>query len=713
MIWTEGGLEKVVEIVKTDRIENMYDVELPESTNHRYYTNGILSHNTTIYTVYLLWYAMYHPDKRVMVCGNKLDIAIEIMDRIRLGYEYCPKEIKIGVTTYNKKCIEFENNSIIRCFATGSSGCRGFSANCVSGDTMVTIVDDYDNVYYVPIEQLASIEASKVLTEHGFKDFLGVRKVKAHLIYRVGLDDGTHLDATSEHRIKKDDGKFVTIKECKIGQRLSTGQVVKTIVKRVFDDFVYDLLDVDGGSEYLTNGVTSHNCLVMDEAAFLPKGIADEFMASVFPVLSSSKDSKAIMVSTPNGTSNNLFYDTWQQATDPNIVQDENWKAFRFLWYDVPGRDEEWKRQQIATIGINRWMQEFECEFKSSGDASLVPSDSIEHFRMNLKNYPKPAQLNLSKNQDKEITANFWKPFDPTRTYAASGDISEGTGNDSSVANVWDVTDVKHIQLVARMSCSKATLVDFGYATYEFLKLYAFPPFIVENNGVGSGFVDIMLDTYNYPQERMFYEQAISPTGKYGEITYGVKSKNKTKLEACMFLNELITTDEVEIAIPDELLVNEMGTFVRKSTSNSITFAAKDKCHDDYMLSWIWGMYLLFADVIKQHYSVVKAFKTKMDRVLPEKVIYTSPFDQSLLDETANLEANKGIISQLGNLEEHKLVKLNATERSIPDDELFYGNRKWGHGRNRDFFTINETFDFGNGQELDDGEEAYNVLTEF
>ena len=53
-----------------------------------------------------------------MVCGNKLDIAIEIMDRIRLGYEYCPSEIKIGVTTYNKKCIEFENNSIIPCFAT-------------------------------------------------------------------------------------------------------------------------------------------------------------------------------------------------------------------------------------------------------------------------------------------------------------------------------------------------------------------------------------------------------------------------------------------------------------------------------------------------------------------------------------------------------------------------------------------------------------------
>lgn len=154
MIWTEDGLEKVVDVVKTDRNENMYDVELPESTNHRYYTNGILSHNTTIYTVYILWYAMYHANKRVMICGNQLNIAIEIMDRIRLGYEYCPSAIKIGVTTYNKQCIEFENNSTIRCFATGSSGTRGFSANCVSGDTLVTIMDDSKTEMVIPIEQV-------------------------------------------------------------------------------------------------------------------------------------------------------------------------------------------------------------------------------------------------------------------------------------------------------------------------------------------------------------------------------------------------------------------------------------------------------------------------------------------------------------------------------------------------------------------------------
>ena len=93
---------------------------------------------------------------------------------------------------------------------------------------------------------------------------------------------------------------------------MSTGQSVVGIECRKVNCLVYDLLNVSDGSEYLTNGVTSHNCLVLDEAAFIPKHVADEFMASVFPVLSSSKDSKAIMVSTPNGTYNNLFYDTWQ-----------------------------------------------------------------------------------------------------------------------------------------------------------------------------------------------------------------------------------------------------------------------------------------------------------------------------------------------------------------------------------------------------------------
>ena len=47
-IHTVNGIEKVKEIKYYDEYENMYDFELSDSSNHRYYTNGILSHNTLI-----------------------------------------------------------------------------------------------------------------------------------------------------------------------------------------------------------------------------------------------------------------------------------------------------------------------------------------------------------------------------------------------------------------------------------------------------------------------------------------------------------------------------------------------------------------------------------------------------------------------------------------------------------------------------------------
>lgn len=57
----------------------------------------------------------------------------------------------------------------------------------------------------------------QVLTENGFKDFIGIRKSKVNSIYHIEFTDGTHLDATKEHRIKKDDGEFVFVGNCDSG----------------------------------------------------------------------------------------------------------------------------------------------------------------------------------------------------------------------------------------------------------------------------------------------------------------------------------------------------------------------------------------------------------------------------------------------------------------------------------------------------------------
>lgn len=70
----------------------------------------------------------------------------------------------------------------------------------------------------------------KVLTENGFKDFIGIRKSKVNSIYHIEFEDGSHLDATKDHRIKTKDGEFVTVGECSNDQCLSTGKIIKSIV---------------------------------------------------------------------------------------------------------------------------------------------------------------------------------------------------------------------------------------------------------------------------------------------------------------------------------------------------------------------------------------------------------------------------------------------------------------------------------------------------
>ena len=52
IIITESGGESILKIINTNVSDNMYDIELGYMSNERYYTNGVLSHNTT-YLKYL------------------------------------------------------------------------------------------------------------------------------------------------------------------------------------------------------------------------------------------------------------------------------------------------------------------------------------------------------------------------------------------------------------------------------------------------------------------------------------------------------------------------------------------------------------------------------------------------------------------------------------------------------------------------------------
>lgn len=142
-IKTENGIEQVIEIKNLGFRTHMYDVEIDRNPHHLY-TNGILSHNTTTASAFLLWWTIFKPDQIVLIVANKEAQALEIISRIKYAYEELPDWMRPGVVEYNKKSLIFDNKSKIISRATTPNAGRGLSISllyCLGGENYVTVKD--------------------------------------------------------------------------------------------------------------------------------------------------------------------------------------------------------------------------------------------------------------------------------------------------------------------------------------------------------------------------------------------------------------------------------------------------------------------------------------------------------------------------------------------------------------------------------------------
>jgi hypothetical protein len=96
----------------------------------------------------------------------------------------------------------------------------------------------------------------KVLSPNGFVDFSGIRKVYKRYYHHIIFDDNTEIKCSNNHPFGKEMIRAETIK---IGDTIDNKIVVyNEIVENPV--FVYDLVDVDKGNLYYSNGLVSHNC---------------------------------------------------------------------------------------------------------------------------------------------------------------------------------------------------------------------------------------------------------------------------------------------------------------------------------------------------------------------------------------------------------------------------------------------------------------------
>jgi hypothetical protein len=119
---------------------------------------------TTCAAIYLIWYAMFHPDQTILIAAHKYTGAQEIMQRIRYVYELCPDHIRAGVVSYNKGSIDFENGSrIVSATTTGNTG-RGMSISLLYCDEFAFVAPNIAEEFWTSISPTLATGGRAIIT---------------------------------------------------------------------------------------------------------------------------------------------------------------------------------------------------------------------------------------------------------------------------------------------------------------------------------------------------------------------------------------------------------------------------------------------------------------------------------------------------------------------------------------------------------------------
>ena len=487
----------------------------------------------------------------------------------------------------------------------------------------------------------------EVLSNKGWEEIDSLNISYSNDIYEIKTNKNT-LQCTGDHILIDENGNEIFAKDSlnKIILNKNNNLQITSVKKlNIKNCKVYDLSLKGNNNVYYINDLLSHNCLIIDEMAFIPKSIMDEFFASVMPVVSSAKNSRVIVVSTPNGTSG-LYYDIWVQANSKGAVKNsEGWKAFRIDWFEVPGRDQKWKEKQIVSIGEQRFAQEFGNEFLAgSSNKKLIPDDILDRYKIKLselqtldKEFVKGKQQKIiNETSDKLYTFTMWHEFDPNKTYLASGDCSEGIGGDTSVLYVWDVTNLSEITMCAKFASNTISLTEFAFITKKILQCYNNPYYICERNGVGGGYLDSLQITYGY--------QNIVTEGKNN--TKGVYSHVSVKSKACLWAREMLTTNGFSFNIYDKELLDEFQTFVKKDTKGIFAvYQALNPAHDDFVMAFIWMCYILQPDIVEKYFICCQTFSSVLDKIYPKILQPIKPYSDQEIKAIDEEELYKDFIS--------------------------------------------------------------------
>ena len=322
----------------------------------------------------------------------------------------------------------------------------------------------------------------------------------------------------------------------------------------------------------------SYNIIFLDEFAFIPNHIADEFFASVYPTISSGQSTKVIMVSTPHGM--NHFYRYWHDAERGK----NDYIATEVHWSEVPGRDAKWKEQTIANTSEQQFKVEFECEFLGSVDTLIAPS------KLKSMVYEDPVKTNGS--------LSLYELPREERDYIITVDVARGVSKDYSAFVIFDITEFPY-RVVGKYRNNEIKPMMFPSIIVETAEAYNNAYILAEVNDIGDQVASIIQFDLEYENVLMCAMRGragqIVGTGFSGKKTQlGVKMSITVKKVGCSNLKTLIEDDKLTICDYD--MISELTTFIQKRQS----FEAEEGCNDDLAMCLVIFAWLVAQDYFKE-----------------------------------------------------------------------------------------------------------------
>ena len=335
-------------------------------------------------------------------------------------------------------------------------------------------------------------------------------------------------------------------------------------------------LELENGSKILASSTSasavrggSYNIIFLDEFAYVPANVAEQFFSSVYPTISSGKTTKVMIVSTPHGM--NMFYKLWTDAEEGR----NEYIPIEVHWSEVPGRDEAWKQQTIKNTSESQFNTEFECEFLGSIDTLITPSK----LRQLAYRAPVKSNAGLDVHQNPE----------DGHTYFLTADVARGTQNDYSAFVVVDVTEIPY-KIVAKFRDNEIKPLLFPAKIYDVARAYNQAFVMVEVNDIGEQVAnalqfDLEYDNLIMASMRGRAGQVLGGGFSGGRAQLGVRTTKAVKRIGCSNLKQMV--EDNKLIIEDLEIITELSTFIVKGQS----FEADEGCNDDlvaclFMFAW-------------------------------------------------------------------------------------------------------------------------------